>query len=176
MKRAIAGVACLVAAMQAALLAASASAPRSGDFWKPPAVQNEAETPANLPKAMRIPGVRHWHYMLRGVPEAYADARSTAPRTLETLRAGAALYARHCAACHGSSGFGAQDDRQSLLPSPALLAFLIQKPIAVDEYLLWSISEGGAVFDSAMPAFRDVLSRDEIWQIVAYMRAGFPQP
>ena len=123
-----------------------------------------------------MPGVRHWHYMLRGVPDAYADARSSAPRTLDTLRKGGALYARHCARCHGASGYGVQDDRQSLLPSPALLAFLIQKPIAVDEYLLWSISEGGAAFDSPMPAFRDVLSREEIWQIVAYMRAGFPSP
>lgn len=172
MKRAIAGVVLFVAAMQAA----SALAPRSGDFWKPPPEQSDADTPANLPKALRMPGVRHWHYMLRGVPEAYADARSSVPRTLDTLRMGAALYALHCATCHGPNGYGVQDDRQSLLPSPALLAFLIQKPIAVDEYLLWSIAEGGAAFDSAMPAFRDVLSRDEIWQIVAYMRAGFTSP
>jgi mono/diheme cytochrome c family protein len=26
-----------------------------------------------------------------------------------------------------------------------------------------------------MPAFRDKLSRDEIWAVIAYMRAGFPQ-
>jgi mono/diheme cytochrome c family protein len=25
-----------------------------------------------------------------------------------------------------------------------------------------------------MPAFKDVLSNDEIWRVVAYMRAGFP--
>lgn len=172
MKRALAGLALLVAAMQAA----SASTPRSGDFWKPLPDKPDAETPANLPKAMRMPGVRHWHYMLRGVPDTYADARSSAPRTIDTLRAGGALYARHCATCHGPNGYGVKDDRQSLLPSPALLAFLIQKPIAVDEYLLWSIADGGVAFDSPMPAFRDVLSRDEIWQIVAYMRAGFPQP
>jgi mono/diheme cytochrome c family protein len=172
MKRALAGLALLVAAMHGA----GASAPRSGDIWRPPPATRDAEAPANLPKAMRLPGVRHWQYMLRGVPDTYADARSSAPRTIDTLRAGAALYARHCAACHGPNGFGVQDDRQSLLPSPALLAFLIQKPIAVDEYLLWSIADGGAAFDSPMPAFREVLSRDEIWQIVAYMRAGFPPP
>jgi mono/diheme cytochrome c family protein len=40
--------------------------------------------------------------------------------------------------------------------------------------MLWSISDGGAAFGSAMPAFKDVLSRDEIWKIVTYMRAGFP--
>lgn len=174
MKRVIA-IAALLASVQVGI----ASAPRSGDFWKPPPpprADTDVEPPANLPRALRMPGVRHWHYMLRGVPEAYAEARSSAPRTLETLRAGATLYGRHCASCHGPNGYGAEDDRQSLLPSPALLAFLMQKPIAVDEYLLWSIADGGVAFDSAMPAFREVLSREQIWQIVAYMRAGFPAP
>jgi mono/diheme cytochrome c family protein len=27
-----------------------------------------------------------------------------------------------------------------------------------------------------MPAFKDVLNRDDIWRIIAYMRAGFPEP
>ena len=63
---------------------------------------------------------------------------------------------------------------RSLLPSPALLAFIIQRPISVDEYLLWSIAEGGKQFDTEMPAFKTILTRDEIWQIIGYMRAGFP--
>ncbi len=61
-----------------------------------------------------------------------------------------------------------------LSPSPALLAYMIRRPIAVDEYLLWTISEGGAQFGSKMPAFKDKLGRDDIWRVVAYMRAGFP--
>jgi mono/diheme cytochrome c family protein len=36
------------------------------------------------------------------------------------------------------------------------------------------ISDGGQQFDSEMPAFKDKLSRDDIWRVVAYMRAGFP--
>ncbi len=62
----------------------------------------------------------------------------------------------------------------SLTPSPALLAYLVQQPIAVDQYLLWTISEGGQAFGTAMPAFKKVLSQDEIWEIVAYLRAGLP--
>jgi hypothetical protein len=61
-----------------------------------------------------------------------------------------------------------------LTPSPALLAYMIQQPIAVDQYLLWSISEGGKPFDTAMPAFKKDLTQEQIWQIVAYLRAGFP--
>ena len=50
---------------------------------------------------------------------------------------------------------------------------MIRRPIAVDEYLLWSASEGGKQFGTDMPAFKDKLSREEIWKIIAYMRAGF---
>ena len=71
--------------------------------------------------------------------------------------------------------FGIHGDApRSLLPSPALLAFMIQRPIAVDEYLLWSIAEGGKQFDTEMPAFKATLKREDIWKIIAYMRAGFP--
>jgi mono/diheme cytochrome c family protein len=63
---------------------------------------------------------------------------------------------------------------KSLSPSPALLAHMIQMPMSVDEYMLWSISDGGSAFGTAMPAFKDVLTNDEIWKIVTYMRAGFP--
>jgi mono/diheme cytochrome c family protein len=47
-------------------------------------------------------------------------------------------------------------------------------PDAVDEYLLWAISEGGKSFGTNMPAFKDALTEEQIWQIITYMRAGFP--
>lgn len=59
-------------------------------------------------------------------------------------------------------------------PSPALLAYMIQMPMSVDEYLMWSIAEGGKAFGTDMPVFKEKLASDEIWQIIAYMRAGFP--
>jgi len=51
---------------------------------------------------------------------------------------------------------------------------MIQMPMSVDEYMMWSISEGGKAFGTAMPAFKDTLSEEEIWKIVIFMRAGFP--
>lgn len=59
-------------------------------------------------------------------------------------------------------------------PSPALLAYMIRMPMAVDEYPLWTISEGGTPFETDMPAFKEDLSADDIWRIIAFMRAGFP--
>ena len=67
---------------------------------------------------------------------------------------------------------GNGDMGKALSPSPALLAYMIRRPIAVDEYLFWSISEGGKQFGTHMPAFKAKLSREEVWKIIAYMRPG----
>ena len=88
---------------------------------------------------------------------------------------GRKLFAEKCAACHGNDGAGGGDPGRAVSPSPALLAYMIRRPIAVDEYLMWAISDGGKQFDSEMPAFKDALARDDIWRIIAYMRAGFPE-
>ncbi len=117
---------------------------------------------------------RHWTFMHQGIPDAYRSARNPLSPDAETLAEGFALYQDHCAACHGATGMGDGDAARSLTPSPALLAYMIQMPMAVDGYLLWTVSEGGAAFDTAMPAFKEMLPQDEIWKIVTYMRAGFP--
>lgn len=64
---------------------------------------------------------------------------------------------------------------KALNPSPALLAHMIQMPMSADEYLLWAISEGGQPFGTAMSSFKNALSEDDIWKIVSFMRAGFPE-
>jgi mono/diheme cytochrome c family protein len=94
-------------------------------------------------------------------------------RTPETIAQGADLYAAHCSRCHGAVGYGDGTEGRSLVPSPALLSFLIRKPIAGDEYLMWTISEGGTVFRTEMPEYKNLLTEEEIWTIIAYMRAGF---
>jgi mono/diheme cytochrome c family protein len=117
--------------------------------------------------------LRHWTYMNEGVPAAYRGARSPVP-TPEAIAQGAELYADNCARCHGASGYGDGAEGRSLVPSPALLTYLVRMPMAGDEYLLWAISEGGVAFGTDMPAFKGELTEDEIWAIIAYMRAGFP--
>ena len=97
---------------------------------------------------------------------------SPAPQTIGN---GGKLFVEHCAACHGRDGAGSGDPGRAVSPSPALLAYMIRRPISVDEYLLWTISDGGKQFESEMPAFKDKLPRDDIWRNIAYMRAGFPE-
>lgn len=113
-------------------------------------------------------------FVNKGVPEDYLKVENTVGYTTKAIAEGGPLYAAHCAKCHGETGLGNGDLAYVLTPSPALLAYMIQQPVAVDQYLLWSISEGGKQFDTAMPAFKNELSEKQIWQIVAYLRAGFP--
>ena len=173
-------VSCTVLGIIFALMSAWPSAAQSTshekdvDFWQPLWMQRELWGPGKIPPGMRARLLRHTTYMQYGVQKEYQGARSTVGSTSEVTAAGGELYAQHCASCHGKNGLGDGDVSASLVPSPALLAFMVQKPSSVDEYLLWSISEGGKDFDTNMPAFRNVLSRDDIWKIVAYMRAGFP--
>ena len=118
--------------------------------------------------------LRHWTFMSEDVPDAYRDAVSPLEVTDETIAEGAKLYAAHCASCHGAIGFGDGVEGLSLVPSPALLSYLMHRPLAGDAYLIWAIAEGGAQFGTEMPAFKSVLSEDDVWTIIAYMRAGFP--
>lgn len=127
-----------------------------------------------MPKGMMTRLLRHTTFINAGIPEEYEGAKSSVAPGPATIAAGAALYADNCRKCHGKDGMGDGDMGRALAPSPALLAFMIRKPIAVDEYLLWAISDGGKQFETEMPAFKDVIVRDDIWKIIAYMRAGFP--
>jgi mono/diheme cytochrome c family protein len=147
---------------------------RPFDYWQPDWMVRELWGPGRMPKGMMVRLLRHTTYMQLGVQKEYEGATSTLPKNEETVRAGARLYAQNCTSCHGKDGLGDGDATLAVSPSPALLAWMVQRPIAVDPYLLWTIADGGAQFESAMPAYKDRLSRDDIWRIVAYMRAGFP--
>lgn len=147
---------------------------RAFDYWQPDWMVRELWGPGKMPKGMMIRMLRHTVFMQHGVSAEFEGASSTVPPGAETISAGGRLYTQYCAACHGADGMGGGDASQAVSPSPALLAYMIRRPISVDEYLLWSIADGGKQFESEMPAFKDRLSRDDIWRIVAYMRAGFP--
>lgn len=117
---------------------------------------------------------RHREFVQGGVPVEYSSSRNPYPATRGIILDGGKLYKSHCAACHGSNGLGDGVASRDLTPPPAFLAYLIDQPRSVDEYLLWSTSEGGVQFGTEMPAFKTVLTERQIWQIVIYMRAGFP--
>lgn len=154
-------------------LAQSGRGMHGDDFWQPGWMHRDMWRHRGASPEMRARMQRHWTFMHVGVPRQYENARSTITHSPGTIAHGGKLYSEHCASCHGANGLGDGEAGKSLTPSPALLAYMIQRPIAVDEYLLWTVSEGGVSLRTEMPAFKDVLTQDEIWKIVAYMRMGF---
>jgi len=128
----------------------------------------------NVDPEQRQRMLRFSTFVNQGIPEKYLKVENDVGYTVRAIAEGGPLYQAHCQKCHGDTGLGNGDLAYALTPSPALLAYMVQQPIAVDQYLMWSISEGGKQFGTAMPAFKNQLSQEQIWQIVAYLRAGFP--
>ncbi len=118
---------------------------------------------------------RHWRFMHGEVPKEYAGLKNPTEFTTANIEEGGKLYQRNCAQCHGKRGMGDGETAKNLRPSPALLAYLIQRPIAADSYLMWTISEGGIANKTDMPAFKETLSKEQIWKIISYMHSGFPK-
>lgn len=176
MRTLIRAAAASITVLAAAMICAAPSGAqtrREGDFWGPAGPRGWERMEPTAPwRDQRIR--RHRKFMLDGVPDDYRGRVNPLKPTGRAVDAGRALYANRCAGCHGPSGRGDGDEGKGLSPSPALLSHLVKRPVAVDEYLLWTISEGGAALGSDMPAFKDDLTETEIWRIVAYMRAGFP--
>ena len=168
-------IAAMAASPVSAQQVAQAPMQRGFDYWQPDWMVKELWGPGRMPKGLMVRLLRHTTYMQYGVPADYDGAKSSVAASPETTAAGARLYAQNCAGCHGRDGTGDGDAENALSPSPALLAYMIRRPIAVDEYLLWTVSDGGAQFQSQMPAFKEQIPREDIWRIIAYMRAGFPK-
>jgi mono/diheme cytochrome c family protein len=145
------------------------------DMWNPGWMHRPMWDPGHMGPMQQQRMLRHWTFMHQGVPAEYRGQTSTVAPTAATIREGATLYAENCASCHGATGLGDGEAGRALNPSPALLAYMINMPVAVDEYLLWTISEGGKPLGTGMPAFKDSLTKEEIWKVIAFMRAGFPE-
>ncbi|MCH7747099.1 MAG: ankyrin repeat domain-containing protein [Acidobacteria bacterium] len=105
-------------------------------------------------------------------PEAGALANPT-PTTPESVEAGAATYARHCATCHGSTGRG--DGRLAAATAaygarPSNLADTTWQHGSSDGELFVAIRDGIEP-DFAMDAFRERLTEPDIWNLVNYLKS-----
>lgn len=120
--------------------------------------------------AMQMSRARHHFARDNGVGEIYEGEVSPLLAADVDMDAAKALFDRNCAGCHGEKGLGDGVDGSALDPKPTNIARFAKMGMARDDYLLWTLAEGGQPIESDMPAFKDLLSRDEIWQIVAYLR------
>ncbi|MFN2314963.1 MAG: cytochrome c [Bacteroidales bacterium] len=105
--------------------------------------------------------------LLRGqdwvVPEERRGRLSTFPFTDETRKEGERLYNINCLSCHGTPG---KNNYIALEPSPGDPATeKIQRNS--DGEIFHKVSAGRG----QMPSFRSVLTTEEIWKIVSYVRS-----
>ena len=105
-------------------------------------------------------------------PAEYADLTNPFADDHEAAEAGAEIYEINCASCHGAEGEGDGPAAEALDPKPASLADAHLMEDMTDGALFWRVSEGGAFtpFNSTMPPWKDVLSEEQIWQVVTFIR------
>ncbi|HZX13799.1 MAG TPA: cytochrome c [Thermodesulfobacteriota bacterium] len=81
-------------------------------------------------------------------------------------------YNQICASCHGPSGKGDGPAAAALDPKPRNLSDAKYVSTISDEQLFKTVKEGGASVGKSplMPAWGSVLSDNDIWNVIAYLR------
>ncbi len=91
------------------------------------------------------------------------------PPNRESVAAGQAIYRVQCLQCHGPTGRGDGPVGLTLIPPPADLYLHTQPGVHPDGRLFNWITNGFAS-DSQMPLFKDILTDEERWNLVNYIR------
>jgi peptide/nickel transport system substrate-binding protein len=126
----------------------------------------------------------HWSVRKALLQPAPSDAqpRHADPSNAEQVALGQQVYESFCAGCHGANLEG-QPDWQKRLPMGNFPApphdetgHTWHHP---DQWLFDIVKDGGQRFAppryrSAMPAYRDMLSDEEIWAVLAFIKSHWP--
>jgi mono/diheme cytochrome c family protein len=106
-------------------------------------------------------------------PEEYEGLVNPFAGDPDAIDAGEQIYRTNCESCHGPGGEGDGPAAASLNPGPANLADPEMMQEMTDGFLFWRVSEGGAMapFNSAMPAWQEVLSEESRWQVISFLRS-----
>lgn len=114
-------------------------------------------------------GTDHGHVE---TPAEFRDMSNPLAGNKEAVATGQEIYEANCVTCHGPQGEGDGPAAAALDPQPVSLADSAMMQAHGDGYLFWRISEGGAMepFNSAMLAYKEALSEEEIWQVISYVR------
>ena len=96
------------------------------------------------------------------------SAKNPLPETLENIKDGQDAFSHYCVACHGLDGqnTGVPFADNMSPPVPSLKSNAVQS--YNDGQLKWIIENG--LSPSGMPASKGILTDDEMWAIVVYIR------
>lgn len=100
------------------------------------------------------------------IPTVPADfAGKTMPAGADAT-AGKEVFTTYCESCHGPAGHGDGPAGVALDPKPRDLP--VFAPLVGDDYLFWRVNTG--VPGTSMVAWAGVLTEEQIWDVVAYVR------
>ena len=109
---------------------------------------------------------------LAGVENPLRTSGSLEDHYLEGRR----VYYQNCMACHGDALAGRGHYAQGFNPGPASFQDVGTIAQLTESYVFWRVAKGGpglpnegAPWNSAMPAWEDFLTEDEIWAVILFM-------
>jgi mono/diheme cytochrome c family protein len=104
---------------------------------------------------------------------AAQDARAGNPvaPSEESVARGRELFQQNCIVCHGADGRGETEQAKNLNPAPT--DFRLHVPLHTDPQFYNFIENGYP--GSAMPAFGDAFSEEDIWNLVNFIRETFKE-
>jgi copper transport protein len=105
-------------------------------------------------------------------PVVNSQANPIAP-TVQSVAAGKAIFDAQCVPCHGVSGKGDGPRGLALIPRPADLTVHAIPGVHTDAQLFEWITNGFP--GSAMPAWRQILSDTDRWNLVNFIRTLAPK-
>jgi mono/diheme cytochrome c family protein len=96
------------------------------------------------------------------------DAKNPTAANAPSIARGQDAFSHYCAACHGLDGqnTGVPFADAMSPPVPSLKSTHVQS--YTDGQIHWVITKG--IFPSGMPAAQGILTDDEVWDIVVYIR------
>ncbi len=103
--------------------------------------------------------IGHW-----AAPEDTANIKNPRIGEPASVKRGEALFETNCSDCHGANGRGDGPMGKSLHPKPSDL--VRSSGMHSDGEIAWKISNGRR----AMPAWKNILSAEEIWDIVNFIK------
>ncbi len=96
------------------------------------------------------------------------DERNPLPATAENIAAGREAFSHYCVACHGMDGQNTGVPFADSMSPPVPLLNSAEIQSYTDSQLKWVIDNG--IEPSGMPASKGILSDDEIWSTVLFIR------
>jgi mono/diheme cytochrome c family protein len=103
--------------------------------------------------------MRHW-----AAPSEERDRINPIPLSNESVLHGQTLYIQNCTDCHGINADGMGPDAEDMEPKPSNLEAMAGHHSDGD--MAWKIKKGRG----PMPAWEDILSKEQIWNLVNFIQ------